>query len=111
MQLEILPLRQNSDYQSRIAFNLGKMPSHNGIHDHARVRIVNALGAEKFPLLVEAADEFLEMSGQSFDLEGNQCRVQSGNSSPTQPGSPGPAGHLQENRCRFNRTAALWENS
>ena len=37
------------------------MPPHNGVHDYVRVRIVNAFGTEKFPLLVEPADEFLEM--------------------------------------------------
>jgi hypothetical protein len=53
----------NRDYQYRIAFSLGKMPSHHGVHDHARVRTVDAFGAEKFTLLGEPADEFLEMLG------------------------------------------------
>ena len=37
------------------------MPPHHGVHDHARIRIVDALGAEKFALLLEPADEFLEI--------------------------------------------------
>jgi len=59
VELRILRLCQNSDYQCRIVFNLGKMPPQNRVHDHARVRIVDALGAEKFRLLVEPADEFV----------------------------------------------------
>jgi hypothetical protein len=37
------------------------MPPHNGVQDHARVRIVYAFGAEKFTLLIEPADEFLSI--------------------------------------------------
>ena len=61
VKLKILCLRQNSGHQCRVAFNLGKMPPHNGVHDHARVRIVYAFGAEKFTLLIEPADEFLSI--------------------------------------------------
>jgi hypothetical protein len=64
------------------------MPPHDGVHDYARVDVVNALGAEKFTLLVEPADESLENAKKSCDLGGNQCSVQNGNSSPIfRPGS------------------------
>jgi hypothetical protein len=60
LESEILCLRQNSNQERRIAFNLGEMPPHDGVHDHARVRVFNAFGEEKFTFLVKPADEFLK---------------------------------------------------
>jgi hypothetical protein len=77
------------------------MPPHNGIHDYARVRIVNAFGAERFTLLAKPAEGVVEKTfdlgviGAASKAETDPLRLARG------PGNRrDPAGHPSGSRCR-----------
>jgi hypothetical protein len=96
----ILSLRQNSDHQCRSASNLGKMPPHDGVQDHARVRIVKASSAEKFTLLAKPADEFLQMlrshSIRKAISAASKAGIRPLRSALDTGNRPGPDGHPSE---------------